>query len=98
MPNIHKPFHQKYRPNKLDSKKLVDPRNTLKNLELDDLVIYGLIPEFIGRIPVCAVLDRLTKETLKSILTQPRDALVKQFKTLLSMDTVSYTHLTLPTT
>ena len=59
---------------------MVDPRDSLKNLELDDLVKYGLIPEFIGRIPVCAVLDRLTKETLESILTQPRDALVKQFK------------------
>jgi len=73
--------------NKVDTKK-VDPRDSLKNLELDDLVKYGLIPEFIGRIPVCAVLDRLTKETLESILTQPRDALVKQFKTLLSMDNV----------
>ena len=74
--------------NKVDTKKIVDPRDSLKNLELDDLVKYGLIPEFIGRIPVCAVLDRLTKETLESILTQPRDALVKQFKTLLSMDKV----------
>ena len=73
---------------KVDSKKIVDSRDALKNLELDDLVKYGLIPEFIGRIPVCAVLDRLTKETLKSILTEPRDALVKQFKTLLSMDNV----------
>ena len=71
--------------NKIDTKKIVDTRDSLKNLELDDLVKYGLIPEFIGRIPVCAVLDRLTKETLESILTQPRDALVKQFKTLLSM-------------
>ncbi len=71
-----------------NDKKIVDPRDSLKNLELDDLVKYGLIPEFIGRIPVCAVLDRLTKETLESILTQPRDALVKQFKTLLSMDNV----------
>jgi len=74
--------------NEIDTKKIVDPRDSLKNLELDDLVKYGLIPEFIGRIPVCAVLDRLTKETLESILTQPRDALVKQFKTLLSMDNV----------
>ncbi|ABV51543.1 Clp protease ATP-binding subunit, ClpX [Prochlorococcus marinus str. MIT 9215] len=74
--------------NKVDTKKIIDPRDSLKNLELDDLVKYGLIPEFIGRIPVCAVLDRLTKETLESILTQPRDALVKQFKTLLSMDNV----------
>ncbi len=74
--------------NKVDTKKIVDPRDSLKNLELDDLVKYGLIPEFIGRIPVCAVLDRLTEETLESILTQPRDALLKQFKTLLSMDNV----------
>ncbi len=74
--------------NKVDTKKIVDPRDSLKNLELDDLVKYGLIPEFIGRIPVCAVLDRLTKETLESILTQPRDALVKQFKALLSMDNI----------
>ena len=62
--------------NKVETKKVVDPRDSLKNLELDDLVKYGLIPEFIGRIPVCAVLDRLTKETLKSILTQPRDCLL----------------------
>jgi len=74
--------------NKVETKKTVDPRDALKNLELDDLVKYGLIPEFIGRIPVCAVLDRLTKKTLESILTEPRDALVKQFKTLLSMDNV----------
>tara|TARA_B100000902_G_scaffold318150_1_gene310009 strand:- start:659 stop:2017 length:1359 start_codon:yes stop_codon:yes gene_type:complete len=74
--------------NKLESKIKLDPRDSLKNLELDDLVKYGLIPEFIGRIPVCAILDRLTKETLESILTEPRDALVKQFKTLLSMDNV----------
>ncbi len=73
---------------KVNSKKILDSNVALKNLELDDLVKYGLIPEFIGRIPVCAVLDRLTKETLESILTEPRDALVKQFKTLLSMDNV----------
>jgi len=81
-------FNTNTEENKVATKKIVDPRDSLKNLELDDLVKYGLIPEFIGRIPVCAVLDRLTKETLESILTQPRDALVKQFKTLLSMDNV----------
>ena len=67
---------------------ILNSQDALKNLELDDLVKYGLIPEFIGRIPVCAVLHRLTKETLESILTEPRDALIKQFKTLLSMDNV----------
>ena len=75
----------------VDSKKKFDSRESLKNLELDDLVKYGLIPEFIGRIPVCATLDPLNEETLKSILTEPRDALVKQFKALLSMDDVDLT-------
>ena len=60
----------------------------LAGLQPDDLQQFGLIPEFIGRIPVCAVLDPLNEDTLKSILTEPRDALVKQFKTLLSMDNV----------
>ena len=74
---------------KIEPKKKLDARESLKNLELDDLVKYGLIPEFIGRIPVCAVLDPLNEDTLKSILTEPRDALVKQFKALLSMDNVN---------
>ena len=49
---------------------------------------YGLIPEFIGRMPVSAVLEPLDESALQSILTEPRDALVKQFRTLLSMDNV----------
>ena len=77
--------------NLIDPKKTFDSREALKNLELDDLVKYGLIPEFIGRIPVCAVLDPLNEDTLKSILTEPRDALIKQFKALLSMDDVDLT-------
>ena len=60
----------------------------LHQLEPDDLVRYGLIPEFIGRMPVNAVLDPLDEQALESILTEPRDALVKQFRTLLSMDDV----------
>ncbi len=60
----------------------------LKQLEPDDLVRYGLIPEFIGRMPMSAVLEPLDAQALESILTEPRDALVKQFKTLLSMDNV----------
>ncbi len=60
----------------------------LNQLEPDDLVRYGLIPEFIGRMPVSAVLEPLDAQALESILTEPRDALVKQFRTLLSMDNV----------
>ena len=60
----------------------------LRHLEPDDLVKYGLIPEFIGRLPVSAVLEPLDTHALEAILTEPRDALVKQFQTLLSMDDV----------
>ena len=60
----------------------------LRHLEPDDLVRYGLIPEFIGRLPVTAVLEPLDAGALEAILTEPRDALVKQFQTLLSMDNV----------
>jgi ATP-dependent Clp protease ATP-binding subunit ClpX len=60
----------------------------LRHLEPDDLVRYGLIPEFIGRLPVSAVLEPLDARALEAILTEPRDALVKQFQTLLSMDEV----------
>ncbi len=62
--------------------------NLGQDLEPDDLVKYGLIPEFIGRIPVSAILEPLNAKALESILTEPRDALVKQFRTLLSMDNV----------
>jgi ATP-dependent Clp protease ATP-binding subunit ClpX len=62
--------------------------DVLRHLEPDDLVKYGLIPEFIGRLPVTAVLEPLDIRALEAILTEPRDALVKQFQTLLSMDDV----------
>ena len=62
--------------------------DVLRHLEPDDLVKYGLIPEFIGRLPVTAVLEPLDAHALQAILTEPRDALVKQFQTLLSMDNV----------
>ena len=60
----------------------------LKHLQPDDLVKFGMIPEFIGRIPVAAVVDPLDEETLTAILTQPRNALVKQYQKLLKMDNV----------
>ncbi|MCL1471975.1 ATP-dependent protease ATP-binding subunit ClpX [Argonema antarcticum] len=60
----------------------------LKQQEPDDLVKFGMIPEFIGRIPVIAVVDPLDEETLTAILTQPRNALVKQYQKLLKMDNV----------
>ena len=66
-------------------------KQVLKNLEPDDLVRYGLIPEFIGRMPVTAVLAPLNADALEAILKEPRDAVVKQFITLMKMDNVKLT-------
>ncbi|MBF2029008.1 MAG: ATP-dependent protease ATP-binding subunit ClpX [Oscillatoriales cyanobacterium C42_A2020_001] len=60
----------------------------LKHLEPDDLVKFGMIPEFIGRVPVMAVVDPLDEDALTEILTEPRNALVKQYQKLLKMDNV----------
>lgn len=60
----------------------------MKEVEPDDLVKFGMIPEFIGRIPVVATLDPLDEEALTNILTQPKNALVKQYQKLLHMDNV----------
>ncbi len=61
----------------------------MKHLEPEDLVKYGLIPEFIGRVPVIATLNPLDENALVSILTEPRSALVKQYEKLLHMDNVA---------
>lgn len=60
----------------------------LKKLQPDDLLKFGLIPEFIGRIPVYTVLDPLDEKTLKMILTQPKNAITKQYACLMGMDGV----------
>ena len=60
----------------------------LKKLQPDDLVRFGLIPEFIGRVPIYAVLDQLNEKALKNILTEPKNAVLKQYKCLMEMDGV----------
>ena len=60
----------------------------LKKLQPEDLLKFGLIPEFIGRIPVFAVLDALDENTLKMILTEPKNAVIKQYQCLMKMDGV----------
>ena len=60
----------------------------LAQVEPEDLIKFGLIPEFIGRLPVLAALEQLTVDDLVRILTEPRNALVKQYQTLLSYDGV----------
>ena len=60
-----------------------------KHLTTGDLVKFGLIPEFIGRIPIIATLDKLDRNDLVRILTEPKNALVKQYKKLMSLDQVN---------
>ena len=60
----------------------------LKKLEPEDLLKFGLIPEFVGRLPVVATLDDLDRETLIEILTKPKNALVKQYQTLFDLENV----------
>jgi ATP-dependent Clp protease ATP-binding subunit ClpX len=62
--------------------------NFLRHLAPEDLVKFGMIPEFIGRIPVMSVIDPLDEDTLCKILTEPRNALIKQYQKLLQMDSV----------
>ena len=59
---------------------------TFKVIEPEDLIKYGLIPELVGRLPVVAALEELTEDALIDILTQPRNAVVKQFATLISLE------------
>jgi ATP-dependent Clp protease ATP-binding subunit ClpX len=60
----------------------------LKHLQPEDLLKFGLIPEFVGRLPVIVTLEELDEESLVKILTEPKNALVKQYKELLAMDGV----------
>jgi len=63
-----------------------DLSETLKELQPQDLLRYGLIPEFVGRLPVLVTLDALDEEALVKILTEPRNSLVKQYKRFFEMD------------
>jgi len=73
---------------KLQSKKERDVGETLKEVQPHDILKYGIIPELVGRLPVIAPLQSLKREDLVRILTEPRNALLKQYKKLLEYDDV----------
>lgn len=70
------------------SKKHVNSSELLKQIQPKDLLTYGLIPEFVGRIPIITTLEPLDEDALISILTKPKNALVKQYQKLFDMDGV----------
>lgn len=69
-----------------DNKKFAEGESIMQHIIPEDLLKFGLIPEFIGRLPVMSALDKLTNDDLVRILTEPKNALVKQYKKLLSLD------------
>ncbi|MFN3604806.1 MAG: ATP-dependent Clp protease ATP-binding subunit ClpX [Leptonema sp. (in: bacteria)] len=71
----------------LDTKKM-SKSELLKYVEPDDLIKFGLIPEFIGRLPVVATLDELDIATLKRIFTEPKNSIYKQYKKIFEMEDV----------
>lgn len=73
---------------KIESKKELDLGKLYEKVLPEDLLKYGIIPEFIGRIPVLATLELLDEDALMQILQEPKNALVKQYKKLLELDDV----------
>ncbi len=70
------------------AEKELEAARMLKKMQPEDLLKFGLIPEFIGRVPIYAVLDPLDEATLKMILTEPKNAVLKQYQCLMKMDGV----------
>src|SRR5690606_15294985 len=77
--------------NKSSNTPQADRENLLQYVTAQDLKAFGLIPELIGRLPVLTHLDPLHKDALKRILTEPKNALVKQYTKLLPMEGVALT-------
>lgn len=73
---------------KVQTKKEIESSEILKQVEPHDLIKFGLIPEFIGRIPVMVTLDSLNEIALKQILTEPRNCLTKQYEKMFGLDNV----------
>ncbi len=76
---------------KVASKEDKSVGETMKQIQPEDLLKYGLIPEFIGRLPIIATLDDLDEKALVKILTEPKNALVKQYIELFNMENVKLT-------
>lgn len=74
-----------------DSHAHIDKEDFLRYIAPQDLKAFGLIPEIIGRLPVLTHLDKLSKEVLRNILTEPKNAIVKQYQKLFSIDNINLT-------
>lgn len=69
-----------------ESRQTIDKNNLLQYVEAQDLRAYGLIPEIIGRLPVITYLDQLDRDALRRILTEPKNAIIKQYEKMFEID------------
>ena len=74
-----------------ENKQRIDKDNLLQYVEAQDLRSYGLIPEIIGRLPVITYLDHLDRDALKRILTEPKNALLRQYEKMFELDGIKLT-------
>ena len=73
---------------KIEKMEKADEKELLKHLQPEDLLKFGLIPEFIGRLPVMVTLNELSEDALVQIIREPKNALLKQYKKLFMLDDV----------
>ena len=80
-----------FRASKADVDATLDQSSAFNHVRPQDLIKFGLIPEFIGRVPVTTSVERLTEDALLKILTEPKGALIKQYIKLFEMDGIKLT-------
>lgn len=74
-----------------EKNKTLSITDAFNQIDPEDLIKYGLIPELVGRLPVIAVLNELTKEQLISVMTEPKNAIIKQYKSLFKLESMNIT-------
>ena len=74
-----------------DKDEKIDKENIIKYIDSKDLQKFGFIPELIGRLPIITYVEKLDKDAMKRILTEPKNAIIKQYTKLLAMDGVKLT-------
>lgn len=75
----------------VENREAIDPTNLLQYIAPMDLKAFGLIPEIIGRLPILTYLHPLDRDTLRMILTEPKNSIVKQYTKLFEMDNIKLT-------
>jgi ATP-dependent Clp protease ATP-binding subunit ClpX len=72
----------------VNSREITDSNEVMRKIEVEDLIKFGLIPEFIGRFPVISVLDELSEADLIRVMTEPKNSLISQYRALFDLDNV----------